>query len=96
MDIIEFEYNRAISQAERLEEIAREIKTLSTADIESALESLSSGWKGDASTLFIDKGYTLSQKGSKVAGDLEKAAQSIRKIAKAIHDADRAAAIVCT
>lgn len=88
---IEFEYNQALSQANRLEEIAHNMRTLSQSDIENAIENLRSGWQGDAATLFAEKGYQLSQKGVSVASDLEKAAQSIRRIAKQIRNAEMAA-----
>lgn len=87
---IEFEYNQALLQANKLEEIAHNMRTLSQSDIENTVANIRSGWQGDAATMFAEKGYQLSQKSVNVASDLEKAAQSIRRIAKKIRNAEMA------
>ncbi len=87
---IEFDFNQALTQAKRLEEIAQELKTLSKSEVDSALADLRSGWRGETSLLYIVKGEALSGKILKVSDDLQKAAASIRKIANRIYDAEMA------
>ncbi len=87
---IEFEFNRAIENANRLQEIADEIKSLSSSEIESAFETIRAGWEGESSVLFLSKGELLGQKVSEVADDVRKAADSIRRIAKKLYDAEKA------
>lgn len=88
---IEFDYREALKQANKLDEIANNIKHLASENIENTLSTLNGGWQGDSASAFIAKGRTLKDNTLRTASDLTNAADKIRKIAKQIHDAEVAA-----
>lgn len=88
---IEFDYSRAMLQANRLEEIAANIMNMSDRELENALQELRYGWEGDASQLYIQKGMELKTKIDSISKNLVDAAQTIRRIARRLHDAEMAA-----
>ncbi|MBQ4528376.1 MAG: WXG100 family type VII secretion target [Clostridia bacterium] len=93
---IEFDYSRAISQANRLDEIAQRVRNSSASQLENAMSELRAGWEGETAESYILKGMELSEKIEKVAKDLENAADTIRRIARRIRDAERAAAAIAS
>ena len=92
MSGIDFDYGRAIAQARRLDEIASQVRNSTARGIENAMGELRAGWEGEAAQSYMTKGIELSEKVEKVAKDLENAADTIRRIAKRIEAAERAAA----
>lgn len=88
---IEFDFQQAIKRAEELEEIAADMKKLVDDDLEGSLQTLSTVWKGEASTLYLSKGSRLKEKILKSSGDLNKVASAIRAVAKRTYDAEMAA-----
>ncbi len=88
---IEFDYSKALAQAEKLEDIAAEINNLSQSDLENSLQELRSGWEGEAFLLYMSKGERLREKISKTSRELNDAAKTIRRIAKNIYNAEMAA-----
>ncbi len=66
-------YEQAISQAESLEALASELKTLANNNIQTTISDLSGNWKGDSATDFIIKA--------------EKARDDLLKNVKALNDA---------
>lgn len=85
---IEFDYNRAIAQAQKLDEIAEKLYNLVQNDFIGSMEMLKGGWEGEASNMYIDKGNILCDKINKTSKDLKNTANSIRKIAKRIYESE--------
>lgn len=89
--MIQFEYERAIRQAERLEQLAQSIQSGVATDLEATMDELQIGWRGETATEYITKGFELKNKIERVSNDLVKAADTIRRVAKRIRDAELAA-----
>ena len=87
---IEFDYREAINQANKLDEIAGNIRRLASNSMENTLITLNGGWQGETADSFIRKGRELEEKTTKTAEDLKRAAERIRTIAKRVHDAEMA------
>lgn len=85
---IEFDYNRAIAQAQKLDDIAQKLYNLAQNDFVNSMDVLMRGWEGEASNMYIDKGNILCDKIRKTSKDLNNTANSIRKIAKKIYDSE--------
>jgi len=93
-DFIEMQYEKALEQAKKLEQIADRMSNSTKKDVERTLSDLRSGWQGDVADKYIQKGIDLEEKISKTAKNLYDAANAVRRIAKAIHDAEAAAAAI--
>ncbi len=74
---IQFNYRKAVSQANQLENLADELRNLATRNVDAALDQVAANWKGDSSNLFL-------QKGNKSKDDLIKAAKQLSNTANAI------------
>lgn len=88
---IEMNFSRAVSQAQELEEISKELSTIASAHMSGALEMLSIYWKGDNSTAFNEKGKILTDEMLNTADDIIKVAKSIRSTAGLIYNAEKVA-----
>lgn len=76
---IDLDYNRAIAQARKLEDVASQLEESVIKAMTEAAEELSGAWKGSNGQLYL----------SKVTGrqeELRKTAKKIRKIAKTIRE----------
>ena len=93
--MIEFDYQAALQQADKLDEIANGLKQSSNT-ISETMTALNSGWQGESASAYIIKGQSLKEKVFKTSKDLNDAADKIRKIAKNIHDAETAALEIAT
>lgn len=87
---IEFDFRQAIKRAEELEEIAADMKKLADAELEETLQSLSSSWRGDAASAYLNKGARLQTKILKSSNDLKKTATTIRSVAQRTYRAEMA------
>lgn len=92
---IEFDYNTALQQADKLNEIAEGLKH-SSKTIGETMTALNSGWQGESASAYIIKGQSLKEKVSDTSKDLSNAADKIREIAKKIHDAEMLALEIAT
>lgn len=88
---IEMNFTRAVSQAQELEQISKELSEIATAHMAGALEMLSINWKGDNANAFKDKGKILTDEMLDTADDIIKVANSIQSTAKLIYNAERTA-----
>lgn len=88
---IEFDFQQATKRAEELEEIAADMNKLANEDLESSMQSLSTAWKGEAATAYLEKGSMLKEKILKSSSDLKKAASTIRSVAKRTYNAEMTA-----
>lgn len=91
---INFDFNRAMTQAARLEELAASLQNVSQQQLVGALVNISAGWKGENASRYLAKGSVLKDNMINTAGGLRQLAGEIRTIAKRIYDAEmRALAI---
>ncbi|MBE5961764.1 MAG: PPE domain-containing protein [Lachnospiraceae bacterium] len=91
MSSIEFDFELANKQAEQLDALAAELGKLSTKSFDSTLQSLSSNWKGDSATAYLNKGAALQTRMNTTVKNMGTVAGSIRTIAKIIYEAELAA-----
>lgn len=86
--VIQMEFGQAQAQAERLEEIARDIGRIADNSFESVLSGIGSAWQSDSSAGYIRKGRKVQDELRNSAQELIKSASAIRKIAETIYDAE--------
>ena len=85
---IKFNFVQAKLQAQRLENIASEMRNMANQNFESAISQLSGGWKGESATLYIRKAENVRNDILKTARDLDAVAGSIRKVAQKVYNAE--------
>lgn len=88
---IEMDFSRAISQAQELEELSRELNTMATEHIRTALRILFSGWQGDSALIYQEKGEALTNDMLDTADDLIRVAKNIKSTANVVYTAEKAA-----
>ncbi|WP_294499200.1 WXG100 family type VII secretion target [uncultured Gemmiger sp.] len=88
---IYFDFQNALSQAEKLEDLADEIDRKVADQMEESAQQLHSAWTGDSANRYIGKENELWDKVKQSARDLRNIAEEIRRIAKRVHDAEMAA-----
>jgi uncharacterized protein YukE len=88
---IEMDFNKARTQANKLDEIANNLKNLSSNDFQGTLQNLSGCWKGSNASAYMNKGTKLQDEINSTAKELHAVASDIRTIAKRIYDAEMAA-----
>lgn len=89
---IEMDFERAVSQAQELEELSKELSQIATEHIKGALRLLMINWQGDNAELFVEKGNILTNEMIDTADDLIKVAKNIRTTANIVYTAEKAAA----
>lgn len=85
---IEMDFNQAMRQADRLDELAEQLRSLSDNKFNGTLQNISSGWKGENATAYLAKGTTLKGKMTSTAGELSGIASDIRTIARRVYEAE--------
>lgn len=85
---IQFNYRRAISQANQLDDLADELKRLATRNVDSALDNVAASWKGDTSNMFLQKGNKAKEDLIKSARQLSNTAAAIRRAAENVRRAE--------
>jgi uncharacterized protein YukE len=88
---IEMDLRQAQNQANKLDDIANNISTLANKKFESTLQNLSSNWKGNSASTYLNKGTKLQGQINSTASELHAIASDIRTIAQRIYDAEMAA-----
>ena len=86
--MIYLDYQKTMREADQLKAIASRLKTLSSSDLENCLGQVSSHWEGDNARAYVTKGRTVSEKITKTAAQLDRAADTIRIMAKNTYDAE--------
>ena len=81
---IDLDYNHAIQQARRLDEIAAHLKGSVTECLETAAGQLAGGWKGDSGALYIQKLTARQESLTETVSGIRKIAKMIREEAKEI------------
>lgn len=87
---IEMDFRRAKQQADELDSLAKELKTVASNDYENTINQINANWESDCSKEYINKAYTVKERMEKSAASLSKAADTIRQIAQNIYDAEMA------
>lgn len=85
---IRFDYQNAMAQAKRLDELADSIDRRVAGKLEESAQSIHAAWKGDTSTRYIRKTQTLKEEIRKTARTLRETAADIRRIAQALYNAE--------
>lgn len=93
---IEFNFRKALGQADRLDTVANNLSRLSGTEFGGTLQNLSGSWKGENASLYLSKGSSLQVKMNKTASELHAVASDIRRIAKRIYDAEMAALAIAS
>ena len=85
---IEFDFNQAKRQADRIDGIADDLSRLSQRKLENALQILSSNWKGTNASNYLKKGDRLQGEINGTVNELRSIASAIRTIAQNIYNAE--------
>lgn len=91
MGRIEMNYQKAIQQAKKLEDIAENLKRLATSNMEDTLNSIAANWVSTNADRFCAKGHSIQHDVVTNANNILITARNIRKVAKSIYDAEKAA-----
>lgn len=83
-----FDYKQAIKQAEKLEEIAGKLKTLSVDKIENSIGTLKAAWQSDSSSQYYSKVSKVQEDIKNTSEYVKRIANSIRTTAKAVKEAE--------
>ncbi len=93
---IRMNYQKAMQQAQRLEEIANDMQSLSSNDFGGTLQDIAASWKGENASEYLRKGGMLQGDMEETSRTLSDIAIEIRRKAKAIRDAEMAALQIAT
>lgn len=85
---IKINFQQAKQQANRLDEIAEEMKNLSERDFADTMQIVRSNWRGENADLYISKGTRLQGNMTSTANSLHAIASEIRTVAKRIYEAE--------
>lgn len=85
---IQMDYNRAIAQANSLEQVAEQLKNSAEQDFQDCITEISYNWTGENARAYIEKCNTLKQSIETTARSLKKTAATIQKIAKNTYSAE--------
>lgn len=85
---IEFDFKKAKEQAKKLDEVAERLNRLSNQSFGGTMQQLSSVWKGENATLYLNKGDRLQEKMNATAGELQNIASDIRAVARRMYEAE--------
>lgn len=83
-----FNYNQAIQQAKKLEQLANSLSTLSTDRIDNTAGSLKNAWQSDHSFQYYSKLGKVQGEIKTTSNDIKKIARSIRTTAQTVRNAE--------
>lgn len=86
--MIYIEYVRAIQSAERLKQIASDIRSLSQNSMENTLANLRKAWQSDTSPAYCAKLMQVQGEIAELAGQLQKVAELMASTAEAMRKAE--------
>jgi uncharacterized protein YukE len=87
-ETIEFNYSKAIRQAESVERLASSVDGMADNEIDICIQNLSTRWKGDNSAEFISKTSTVVGNTENLSSNLIGISAAIRNAAEAIREAE--------
>lgn len=82
MEKICVDYQKALRQADRLDECAGEIQVLASGEMEDIMQAVAAAWKGENAEKFL-------LKEEKIGNELEKTGKDIQRIADSLRNAAR-------
>lgn len=85
---IYFNYEKAIGQAARLEDIAKRLTNAADVTMEGILSDIHNAWKSDSTTAYLKKGEKVEQDMRTTAKNLQNIASAIQTIAVRIRNAE--------
>lgn len=85
---IYFNYNKAIAQAERLDDIAKRLTDAADVTLDGILGDVYQAWKSDSTQGYLKKGEKVEQDIRTTAKNLRDVAKAIRTIAERIMQAE--------
>lgn len=85
---IEFDFQKALTQAERLEEIGQGLNTLADTRLYNILQDVSANWKGENASSYLNKGSVLQNRITNTGTSLKSIAEEIRSMARRIYEAE--------
>lgn len=85
---IQFNYNKAIQQANSLMDISNDIRKIATDKLNDSIQAIDKNWDGANSKKFIAKSKKLKDEVEDSANDIRKISDAIKKMAKEIYDAE--------
>ena len=88
MGMIEFDFQKASSQADQLEELAKRMKQLAAVDYSNTMQELSYSWKGTSADIYMRKAGRLEDKMKQTANELQQTAASLRMAAEKVKKAE--------
>lgn len=94
--VIQMEFRKAKEQADRLEQVARELTQLSCIQLDDTLSEINSAWKSDTSNAFIRKGRRMQEQLNIRANEIKRTAAAIRTIANNTYKAEMQAYQIAT
>ncbi len=85
---IQFNYNKALQQADSLLNISNDIRKIATDKLNDSIQAIDKNWDGENSKKFLAKSKTLKDQIEDSADDIRKISDAIKKMAKEIYDAE--------
>lgn len=89
--MIDLNYTQAIAQADELDRVANNVKSLSEEDVTKLISDLGACWEGTNADAYIAKVDILKKNLLKTAADIAKTAQAMREMATNIYNAEKEA-----
>ncbi|MBQ6205747.1 MAG: hypothetical protein IJK52_01550 [Oscillospiraceae bacterium] len=94
MPDINFNYERAIRQAERLEALSSRLQRVSEQDMERMFDALQRAWRSESAPAYLRKGEKVEAQIQALSKDLRKTARAIRDIAEELRAAEMEARMI--
>ena len=88
LGMIRMEYDKAMKQAEKLDQIAADLRRVADQRFTPSLSRINRAWKSDSSVKFVRKGNKLAEEIRTRAKEIEKAAKTVRTIARNTYNAE--------
>lgn len=85
---IYFNYNKAMEQANQLDDIAGRLSNAASQEVEKILNDINHAWKSDNTSAYIKKGQKVEADMKATADNIKSIAGTIRTIAKRVLDAE--------
>lgn len=88
---IEFDFRKAMNDANKIDAIANDLSNVSQRKFGAALQNISANWKGENASIYLNKGGRLQGRMNGTAAELHNIASDIRRVARRIYLAEKAA-----
>lgn len=85
---IRMNFRKALEQAREVEDISKDLSNLSRGPFEEAMNQLAANWTGENSRKFVAKGGLLREQLEGTSRELKDTAETIRRIAQEIYEAE--------